>query len=144
MTFTPFILFTIALGVTALAWMINRIILRRRRKMLGLLARDSHMHYSARDVFGLASRVAGRLPIMGAAEVRVCDLIYGSDHEALRCVFSAEYTIGVVHSKSRRRCVIRVLEPKGGGDAPWKAFEVAPEHLPLIEQYQLLLKANAQ
>jgi hypothetical protein len=143
MTIRPLVLFLIALGITALAAALNRLLVRRRRRLLGKLARDAHMHYSARDVFGLAARVAGRLPIMGAAEVRICDLIYGSDQQALRYVFSAEYTVGVVHSKARRRCVIRVLEPKSG-DLHWKSFEVAPENLPLIEQYQLLLKANVQ
>jgi hypothetical protein len=136
----PLLLLLTALLITAIAAGINRGMTRRKRHWLQELARESRMHYSARDVFGLARRVAPRLPVIGAADVRVCDLIYGSDPQSLRYVFSAEYTVGVVHSKSRQRCVVSVVECKQTSDAKWTSVQIAPSELPFPDQYRALLK----
>jgi hypothetical protein len=125
--------------LTAASGVVWRIIRRRRRQALGELAREWNMHYTARDVFGLAPHVATRLPIVGAADVRVSDLIYGSDQAGLQYIFCAQYTAGVIRSKSRRRCVVCVLEPKTGkGQIDWATLRVAPANLPLVAQYRSL------
>jgi hypothetical protein len=96
------------------------------------------MHYTARDVFGLAPHIAHRLPVVGAADVRVSDLIYGSDQTGLQYIFCAEYTAGVIRSKSRRRCVVSVVEPKSTGQIDWTTLHIAAVELPLVDQYRSL------
>lgn len=125
--------------ITAAAGLTWRIVRRRQRQVLGDLAREWNMHYSSRDVFSLADRVAGRLPGVGAADVRVFDLIYGTGELGLQYIFCAEYTTGVVRSKSRRRNVVSVLEPKNtGGQVDWATLRIAPIDLPLVGQYRSL------
>jgi hypothetical protein len=119
------------------AYVTHGLLRRRRRRMLAALAREWSMHYSPRDVFELASRLASQLPAVGAADVRVLDLIYGSEDAGHRYIFSAEYTSGITRSRSRRQCVVSVLEPRGHTEsAAWKSLRFAPRDLPLIEQYR--------
>jgi hypothetical protein len=136
---TPLLMMWIAIGVSALAGLISRILRRRRQRHLSSLARDWQMHYSRRDVFHLAARVASHLPVPGAAEVRVCDLIYGTEDGGYRYIFSAQFTAGVVQSKSRKRVVVSVLEPHGRSESTlWTSLQIAPHELPLVEQYRSL------
>jgi hypothetical protein len=134
---TPIQLLALVVGFTGIAHAINRVIARLRRRTLMVLAREWSMQYSPHDPFGLAPRVSARLPVPGAADVVVCDMIYGSDATFHHCVFSAEYTIGVVRSKSRRRSVVSMIEPRGGPESA-AIFHVAAGHLPLVEQYRSL------
>jgi hypothetical protein len=152
------LLLAIAAAVSILAVIVSAVLRRRQRNVLLDLARQWGMQYSPNDVFNLASRIASHLPIMGASDVRVRDLIYGTDSQGgHRCVFSAEYTAGVVRSKTRRRCVACVVEilatPSAPPIAPQPAFpgvptkitsilQIAPTDLPMIEQYQSLRPAN--
>jgi len=138
---TPMNLLLAAIGITAIAAMVYWLIRRREQQALSELAKSWRMHYSPRDVFNLAPRVAPRLPVPGAAEVRVRDLIYGTEEAGHRYIFSADYTVGVIRSKSRRRFVVSVLEPRGRSDASvWSSMRVAPDDLSLIQQYESLKK----
>jgi hypothetical protein len=148
----PILLLTITLVITLIAVIVSGILRRRQRGALLELARQWGMQYSPSDVFNLAPRIASHLPIMGASDVRVRDLIYGTDSRGgHRCVFSAEYTFGVVRSKSRRRCVACVVEvldvapqPSPAEAIPGAAqkvtsiLQIAPWDLPLIDQYETL------
>src|SRR4051794_5172587 len=106
---SPMLLLLLALAITLGAAAGYALVRRRQQRALSELAKSWRMHYSPRDVFNLAPRVARHLPIVGAAGVRVRDLIYGTEPGGHRYIFSAEYTAGVVRSKSRRRSVISVL-----------------------------------
>ncbi|HWP39762.1 MAG TPA: hypothetical protein VNL70_02465 [Tepidisphaeraceae bacterium] len=111
---------------------------RRRRRALSALARQWQMHYSPADVLNLAPRVAAHLPTVGAADVVVRDLIYGTDPACYRYIFSVEYTTGLVRAKSRRRCVVCATEPRVRGEGAWTSFRIAPADLSLLEQYRSL------
>jgi hypothetical protein len=139
MQVSPMLMLGFAFTLTAGAGVAARITRRRRRRALGILAREWGMHYSRNDVFDLAARVASRLPAPGAANVRVIDLIYGTEQAGYRYIFTAEYTVGVVRGKSRQRCVVSVLEPRGRTEEiVWTNFSIAPTDRPLIEQYRSL------
>jgi hypothetical protein len=106
------------------------------------LAAQRGMHFSATDRFRLAPRIAQRLPVPGAAAVRVLDLLYGVERDNYRYVFATEYTTGVLRSKRGVRRVATFAEPRdpatAGGDIGELVF--APEGLPLVEQYKHLLE----
>lgn len=143
-TLSPPLILLALICVTSAAGLAWRIARRRQRTVLGSLARGWSMHYTSRDVFGLAPHVASRLPVVGAADVRVCDLIYGSDQVGLQYIFCADFTVGVIRSKSRKRCVVSVLEPKnGGGQIDWTTLRIAPADLPLVGQYRSLREPAA-
>src|SRR3954447_24389250 len=128
----PVVFLMIVAGVTAAAVLVNAIVRRVRSGKLKGLAAEWGMHYSARDRFHLADRIAPRIPCAGAADVRVIDLIYGLQRERFRYVFTAEYTEGVVRTKHRRRRVVAMTEPKDRGmrDEVIADLGVAPEDLP--------------
>ncbi len=90
------------------------------------------MHYAPDDRFNLAPRVAARLPLVGAADVRIVDLIYGSEQGARRDVFCAHYTRGVVRWKRREKCVASLSESQ----EKWSDLIIAPAALSLVEQYR--------
>jgi hypothetical protein len=139
---SPLLVLGILLAISLIAYAGSVIWRQRRRGQLARLAREWHMQYSPGDVFQLAGRVAPGLPVIGAADVRVHDVIYGSEPGGYRCIFSAEYTAGVVRSRSRRRCVVSILEPRTSGSDegahPWSMFKIALPDLPLLEQYRSL------
>src|SRR4051812_15437068 len=138
---TPMLLLLLAVGATAIAAAGYGLVRRRQQHALSELAKSWRMHYSPRDVFNLAPRVARHLPITGASDVHVRDLIYGTEPGGHRYIFSADYTAGVVRSKTRRRSVVSVLEPRGRSETSiWSTMALAPDNLPLIEQYQSLNK----
>jgi hypothetical protein len=102
------------------------------------------MHFSAADRFRLAPRIAPRLPVPGAAAVRIVDLLYGIERENYRYVFAAEYTTGVLRTKTGIRRVATFCEPRDVSATPPASnayeLEFAPEGLGIIEQYKHLLE----
>jgi hypothetical protein len=125
--------------LTALAAGVDAWGRHRRRRLLRRLAAEWHMTYSPRDRWRLSDKVAGRFPVPGAADVHVSDLIYGGDKHVCRYVFIAEFTIGVVRTKRRRVRVGTYTEPRErAGAADTGPFILAPDNLPLLEQYQRL------
>jgi hypothetical protein len=136
---SPLLFLAILVFVTAAARLAYAISVRARRREMQQLARQWEMHYSPRDRFDLAGGVAQRFPIPGAAEVRILDLLYASEGDHYRYLFSVEYTLGVTHGKHRLRRVATFREPKARSEsAEWSALFLAPEELPLIEQYKHL------
>ena len=136
---SPMTLLMLVVAITLLAMGTYGALRRRRRRALIGLAREWDMQYSTTDVFNLAPRVAAHLPVLGAADVRVRDLIYGTEAGGHRCIFVAEFTAGVVRSKSRRQCVVSVLEPRGPSDAmSWSSMRIAPDDRALLAQYRAM------
>ena len=135
---TQFLLVMLAIAVAALTG--QRAIRWRRGGRLRDLARRENMHYSPRDRFRLSDRVAAHFPICGAADVRVFDLIYGIDEGDYRYVFTVDYTMGLIRTKQRLRRVGTFREPRGPAGEPAPiSLRLAPEELPLIQQYERLL-----
>jgi hypothetical protein len=111
----------------------------RHVSQLKALAATWKMHFSAGDRFRLAPRVAERLPVPGAAGVRVFDLIYGIEQDHYRYLFSTEYTVGVLRTKTGCRQVATFTEPREPGSATKRSeLLFAPADLPMIEQYRRL------
>ena len=121
----------------------TRILDRRRRAVLRRLAASWQMHYTPFDRFRLAPRVAPRLPVPGAAAVRVKDLIYGLEGDQLRYIFVAEYTTGTIAAEHRRESVVSFAEPRERRDDGPVELLVAPAGLGVVEQYEHLRKRVA-
>ncbi|WP_428939755.1 hypothetical protein [Fontivita pretiosa] len=134
----PSLLLLIVALLTLVALGAQAVLDHRRRRALSALARQWQMHYSPTDVLNLAPRVAAHLPVVGAADVVVRDLIYGTEPSCYRYIFSVEYTTGVVRAKSRRRCVVCATEPRARGQSIWTSFRVARADRSLLEQYRCL------
>ncbi len=135
--------FLIAVIVATAAAYLGHVISRAKaRHRLHALATELKMAYSPYDRFGLADRVADRFPIPGAASLRISDLLYASNADGYRYIFSAEYTLGVIRSKSRVRRVAAFSEPKNKSEAAWTPIRLAPENLSMEEQYQSLAKSE--
>jgi hypothetical protein len=144
MIVTPLEFLALMLIVTATAGTIRYVSRRRHVARLQGLADEWKMHFSAADRFRLAPRIAPRLGVPGAASVRVVDLLYGIEDENYRYIFAAEYTTGVLRTKTGVRRIATFCEPRdsaarenGAGNCP---LEFAPESLPLLEQYRELLQ----
>jgi hypothetical protein len=117
---------------------------RRRRAVLRRLAAGWQMHYTPFDRFRLAPRVAPRLPVPGAAAVRVKDLIYGLEGDQLRYIFVAEYTMDTVAAQRRCEAVVTFAEPRERRDESSSVeLILAPKGLSVIEQYEYLRKRVA-
>ena len=144
MPLTPAQFLAVMLLITAGAAVAQVVIRQRRVSQLRALAEEWRMHFSATDRFQLAPRVAPRLPVPGAAAVRVSDLLYGIERENYRYVFCTEYTTGVLRTKTGNRRVATFAEPRdGSGAAATACLRFAPESLPLVEQYRHLLRECA-
>src|SRR5438067_782874 len=100
---TPWYLLILALLLTAAGWLWQVVAMGRYQSRLAELATQWRMHYSVTDRFRLSDRVAERLGIPGAAQVRVTDLIYGNENGSYRYVFLVAYTLGVARHKIRHR-----------------------------------------
>jgi len=131
----PPLLFFAFLLIGTLALLIVQLLSDRlHHRRLIALAREWRMHYAADDRFNLAPRVAERLSLPGAADVRIVDLIYGTEQGTRRYVFSAHFTRGVVRWKRRERCVGSLVETR----EEWSRLSVAQKELSIVEQYRSL------
>ena len=135
---TEFLVLVVILTIGAsAAW---RVLHRRRRRALRRLASAWQMHYTPSDRFRLAPRVAPRLPVPGAAAVRVKDLIYGLEGDRLRYIFVTEYTTGTVAAQERHESVATFAEPRERPDDSPVDLVLAPGGLSVVEQYEHLHK----
>ncbi len=132
-------LLCLTFGLTCGATIAQRVVEHNRRKALRRLAAAWRMNFNAGDQLRLAARVAHYLPIPGAANVTVGDVIYGIDGDFYRYIFTAEYTVGVLGTKRRCMRVAAFAEPRDRNrPQPPDQVMLAPLELPLIEQYQRL------
>jgi len=122
---------------------------RRRRRGVAVrrLAAEWRMNYTPTDSLQVTPKIARHFPIPGAADLAVRDLIYGIEQDRYRYVFTAEFTAGVVRTKTRRLRVGTFSEPRNRTlrHSPEEAprVELAPEGGTLAEQYQALAPAAA-
>jgi hypothetical protein len=135
---TPGVLLLSCLLLTALAGVVDVAAHRRRARALRALAAQWRMNYHPADQLRLTPKVLPHLPIPGAANVRVMDLIYGSERERYRYVFSVEFTIGVSGTKRRVVRVASLSEPRDRGGAGNISVVLAPGEGSLADQYRYL------
>ena len=131
-----FLLGLLALTVVAVA--LDVFVHRRRSSRLRALATQWRMNYHASDQLRITPKVIAKLPIPGAANVRVLDLIYGSDTNGYRYVFSVEYTVGLTGPKRRVVRVASLTEPRrpGGTSVEQLTLTLAPRKATLLDQYR--------
>src|SRR4051812_14881853 len=136
---SPTHLLVLSLTLTALAYSWRVIAVGRYQHRVAQLAERWRMHYAAADRFRLSDRVAERLEVPGAAQVRVSDLIYGNELDRYRYVFLVAYTEGVARMKVRRRRVATLCEPKDRtGPDGWTPLVLASVEMTIVEQYEHL------
>jgi hypothetical protein len=132
-------------ALTALAAGLSQGARRKNSRALAALARQWQMRFLPDDRFHLAPRVAHGLPVPGAADVVVKDLIYGQDDEsALRYFFTVEYTTGVLRGKRRHVAAATLTEaPAAAVGEGYSPVTLAPAHRSLVAQYEHLKQTAA-
>jgi hypothetical protein len=141
----PILLLLILVVVSMAVLSASRWRQHQQRRVLHRLAVESRLHFSRTDQLRLAPRLAEALPVPGAAGISVSNLIYGSGAGVHRYVFTVEYTVGVMHRRERVRRAAAFSEPRercGTGTAT-PCLALAPEELPMPEQYRTLLQDRA-
>lgn len=134
---SPLGLLGLAIGLAVAAAIGQRVSHHRRRKAMRALAASWNMNYAQTDSLGLTARIAGNFPVPGAANLVINDLIYSTDRSIYRYIFTAQFTVGVVHRKRRLARVASFTEPREGNENEIDLL-LAPEELTLIEQYRRL------
>ena len=140
---SPGIMLAVLIALTGLAGGIESLSRARRKRELWRLAAQWGMTYTSKDRLRIGQKVAARIPVAGAADVYVLDVIYGTADGAYRYIFTTEYTIGAVRGRHRCVRVAALVEPRerDGSDAPI-TVTLAPAGLSLVEQYRRLAPAN--
>ena len=139
---TPIRLLTLVLALTVLAWTTHQILRQLRRRQLRRLAVQWRMGYAERDLFNLAARITSQLPVPAAADLRVLDLLYASEGNHHRYVFTVEYTRGIISSHRRECRVMTFCEPRDTAARCPSPLLPAPEQLPILDQYRHLHDHN--
>lgn len=147
----PGVLLLALLGLTSVAVALDVAAHRRRTRALRVLASRWGMNYHPADQLRVTPKVLPRFPVPGAANVRVMDLIYGSDHGRYRYVFSVEFTVGLVGPRRRVVRVASLSEPRergrgaGGGEGGGAGvtLNLAPARGSLLDQYRYLAPPGA-
>lgn len=139
---SPGLLLLLCVGVVALAVAFDVAAHRRRTAVLRALAARWGMNYHPADQLRVTPKVLKQFPIPGAANVRVMDLIYGSDRDRYRYVFSVEFTLGLVGPKRRVVRVASLSEPRDRATAGPVFVNLAPAEGTLFDQYRYLAPAT--
>src|SRR3954471_9811864 len=125
--FSPSVFFLSLLGVTAFVWTLHRITRHAHKKQLRSLASQWGMQYAQADLFNLAARVAAEFPIVGVADLVVRDLIYATQGDRHRYIFTTEYTIGVIPSQRREARAVTFCDPRDSGGQCATPLILAPK-----------------
>jgi hypothetical protein len=136
--------FGLLVGLTALAALIETFSRQRQKRSLRRLAAEWGMTYSPHERLKVVPKIAPSFPVPGAADLHVLDLIYGSKGDSYHYIFTVEFTVGVVRGKRRLSRVATFTEPRDREfrESPGPV-SLAPEDLPLLEQYQKLAPVTA-
>lgn len=133
---TPLIFLLLVLSLPLVGLLAQRLASRERRA-IEKLAHDHQLHFAPDDRFRIAPRVAELLPVPGAADVRVYDVIYGKEQNRYHFIFSVEWTEGVVRWKRRVQRVASFSEERGA-HAQAMDLHLAQDDARRVEQYQKL------
>jgi len=145
---TPLGLLALLIAFSAVAVCGAALLRRRRGRAVRRLAAEWRMNYTPTDSLQVTPKIARHFPIPGAADLRIRDLIYGIEQDRYRYVFTAEFTAGVVRTKTRRLRVGTFCEPRNRSlrhstaeEAP--RVDLAPEGGSVVDQYAALAPAAA-
>jgi hypothetical protein len=146
---SPWQVLWLALSVTLFAYAAELVRRRWHLRALRRLAAERGMTFSQTDTLRLTPKVARHFPLPGAANLRVVNVLYGSDADRYRYVFTAEYTLGVVNAKRRHVRVASFTEPRdrprvavAAAAAP-ASVVLAPADMSLMEQYRSMSPAES-
>jgi len=128
----------ILIAMTTIAAVAETVVVHSRRCKLRDLGKKWEMHFAAGDQLRLADRLAGKLPILGAANICVMDLLFSTDQNVHRYIFTVEFGVGVIRGKRRRWRVGGFQEPvsRGATATPDCHLSLAPRDLPISAAYQ--------
>jgi hypothetical protein len=131
-----FLFLTVA--ITALGAAGQALASHTRRHRLRKLARKWQMQFACGDRLLLAGRIAEKLPVTGASNVCVYDLLFDSDGSRHRYLFTVAYGLGVLRGKHRKIRVAGFQEPvsRGGTFAANCTLMLAPVDLKLEKAYE--------
>lgn len=132
----PLLFLAILLAVTGLASLAWAIVRRRRSGRLAALAAQWGMLYAADDRFNLTAPAVARLPVPGAADVVVRDIVYRVTSDGFLFLFTIEYTAGVLRARQRRTAIGSICECTR--EASYSSLTLAPEELEEGERYEWL------
>jgi hypothetical protein len=136
---SPGAVLVILVAMTCAAALVEKVSKSRRRSHLRELAVRWQMTYSPHDRLRVTPKITHHLPVPGAADLYVTDVIYGVQGGQYRYVFTVEYTIGVVRGKRRQVRVATFCESRNRDcNEPVGSVVFAPEDLSLVEQYEKL------
>lgn len=140
----PLTFLAAVLGLTLAAFLGHLLLRRRAARRLRCAAAEWQMHYADGDRFQITPRVVERFPVPGASDFAVFDLLYRQENDAYRYLFTVEFTVGVVRAKRRVRRVALLSEPRDArAGEGWSELTLAPDGLPVVEQYRALRDVNA-
>src|SRR4029434_5757501 len=108
------IFFAVMVGLTGATWLFQRARQRQQKRELKDLAAEWGVRFTPGDPFHLAERLVRDFPIPGAADLRVLDVIYATQGDRHRYVFTVEYTRGVVEHHRREARAMTFCEPREG------------------------------
>ena len=130
---TPLVFLMALVGITLGAWGAQKVVDSRRHGKLAKLARAWEMQFVAEDRLMIGPRIAPHLPIVGAADVVVSDLMYATEKGRRRYLFTCEFGVGVVSARRRQRRVVGFAEGVSGEEI--SRVVIGPEDRALAEQY---------
>ncbi len=138
---TPPVLLAVLLATTLLALVIEALCAGGRHRRLRRLAQQWGMNYVEQDRFDIAARLGPIFPVIGAAEIRIRDVMYVQQGERQRYLFTVDFTAGVVLKQRRLRRVATFCEPRDGGGA-CSPVRLAEHGGRVIDQYEELKSAG--
>lgn len=134
----PGVLLVALLGLTLTVLLAESVRQARQADAVRRLAGRWRMTFGRRDTLRLTARVARWFPVPGAAALRVFHVVYGTEGDRYRYVFTAQYTLGVTGPKRRHTRVATFAEPRDRRDDDEATVVLADEGLTLMEQYEAL------
>jgi hypothetical protein len=134
----PIVLLIGLIVLTACAVLASTCFDRARSGKIAALASTWGMGFTAEDRFQLTTKVAGRFPIPGAADLALEDLVYRQESAGFRYLFTVGYTTGILRTKRRRRGVAMFIECDRNQEDSDAQVILAPQELPLRAQYEWL------
>jgi hypothetical protein len=140
----PLAFFYLLIGTTLAAAALQRGLRARRCAALRRVARELGMQYVADDRFRLTPKIAGLLPVPGAADPRVRDVMYLTEADHRRYLFTCEFGVGVVFAQCRRRRVAGFDEPLPALASSPVELRFAAEEGNLEDQYRWLARGSAE
>ncbi len=142
---TPAFFLSLMAGLTALVMGVHALRRRSRKSALRLLAQQHQMRFAQRDLFRLARRFEQQLPIAGAFDLRVADLIYGRRDARHLCVFTVEYTLAdAIHGRRRAGVFCLSETSEHASMTSIAGLITADAELPIAAQYGQLLDRVAK